>query len=343
MHVGGSTIVKAQTVQQAIDKRDSFAKQIYSLTFSWLVDRINSIIAPDVKSSFGFIGLLDIFGFENYFTNGFEQLLINYANEKLQCHFNKHVFLIEQMDYASENIDWTYISFNDNQSCVDLIDSKINGKTGIFQTLDDSTSSGRLDVNGNFLAQLNQAWSTGGSRHSNYLVPRFNSDQIFGVNHYAGETYYDVKGFTEKNRDAITQDMKVLLAHSTNFMLKKIMEDSLKVENAASIKTDNGTSVQKKTAKKSAGSAATPSKALSPRPGVAKTSVSKLKEDSVSKQFTLSLKQLCDTLDSTTPHYVRCIKPNSNKLPDMLNVKETLQQLKYSGMIETIRIRQEGY
>lgn len=199
MHVNGATIVKLQSLSQALDKRDSFSKSIYSMIFHWLVDRINATISPSEKIQCGFIGILDIYGFENFENlNSYEQLLINYANEKMQSHFNKHIFQIEQAEYESESIDWSYINFNDNQPCVDLIDGKPFGKTGIFQTLDDSTASGRSDINANFLASLNQSWggtgSTSSSRHSNYLTPRFNSDQRFGILHYAGEVYYEIVG-----------------------------------------------------------------------------------------------------------------------------------------------------
>lgn len=199
MHVNGATIVKMQSLAQALDKRDSFAKSIYAMIFNWLVDKINTTICPTEKSPWGFIGILDIYGFENFDNlNSYEQLLINYANEKMQSHFNKHIFQIEQAEYESESIDWSYIKFNDNQACVDLIDGKPFGKTGIFQTLDDSTASGRSDVNANFLASLHQSWggtgSTSSSRHQNYLTPRFNSDQRFGILHYAGEVFYETAG-----------------------------------------------------------------------------------------------------------------------------------------------------
>ena len=237
MYVGGNVIVKVASQHQAYDKRDSLCKTIYAMIFSWLVDTINLTIAapstttntsikttatkttttsnlfpsqssPSSSPVWGFIGILDIYGFENFTVNGFEQLLINYANEKLQNHFNKHIFQIEQNEYVSESIDWTFIQYNDNQTCIDLIDNKINGKTGIFQTLDDinisnsnqGTTKSSLDVNSNFLAQINAIWayssitnsrgdlmspvqvsSAGNSnneKHLNYLTPRFNSGKF---------------------------------------------------------------------------------------------------------------------------------------------------------------------
>ncbi|KAJ1415478.1 P-loop containing nucleoside triphosphate hydrolase protein, partial [Ochromonadaceae sp. CCMP2298] len=339
MYVGGSTIVKVQSLSQAVDKRNSFAKTVYSMLFSWLIEKVNSTIAPTQVELRGYIGLLDIYGFENFDAlNSFEQLCINYANEKLQLHFNSHIFRIEQAEYESESIDWSYIEFRDNQACVELVDGKVNGKSGIFQTLDDSSNSGRADINTNFLTTLNQAWSGSSSSpaHAHYVAPRFNSDQRFGVLHYAGEVFYEISGFAEKNRDCTNQDMRDLMASSRNPLLVVITEEAMRAESCAS-----------------AASAAT-AFSTAPHParknsGTAKSStgkgsfVSKLKEDSISKQFTTSLRLLFANLESTEPHFVRCVKPNVYKRADCMNAEEMLLQLKNAGMMETIRIRQQGY
>ncbi len=300
---------------------------------------------------------MDIYGFENFDNlNSFEQLLINYANEKMQNHFNTHIFHIEQALYEAENIDWTYVEFKDNQACVDLIDSKINGKSGIFQTLDDSCGSGRQDINANFLSTLNQSWSgnTNGARHPHYVAPRFNSDQRFGVLHYAGEVFYEIDGFAEKNRDSTNTDMKELMARSGNELLCTITDDAARAEinNAANATASAAAAMASvvspnrgKIAKKpSFTAAAAPAPANAKvAPGARSSFVSKLKEDSISKQFTTSLKQLFVTLEAAEPHFVRCVKPNIYKRADCMNAQETLLQLKYAGMMETIRIRQQGY
>ena len=173
--------------------------------------------------------MLDIYGFENFQSNGFEQLLINYANEKLQNHFNKHIFQIEQVEYENEGIDWSYVTFYDNQPCVELIDGRPNNKSGIFQTLDDASGTNRMDVNSSFLAQINTSWSEcKGSlttRHPNYLAPRFNSDCIFGIQHYAGEVFYNIAHFAEKNRDSTSNDLRELLLKSSNVLLREAAEN----------------------------------------------------------------------------------------------------------------------
>eukprot|EP01041_Mallomonas_annulata_P001711 gene1711-3313_t len=355
MHVSGVTIVKPQTLEQAIDKRDSFAKSIYTILFSWLVDKINNTISVKERC-WGFIGLLDIYGFEDFEnSNGFEQLLINFANEKLQNYFNKHIFYIEQVEYENEGIDWSYVSFHDNQPCVDLIESKPYGKSGIFQTLDDSFVSGRGDLNANFLAQINVTWS---GNHSNFLSPRFNSDKKFGIFHYAGEVYYEIEGFSEKNRDSTTSDMKDLMTTSTHELLKVLSEENFEINsstanNAQSTSSSTTSSgLTKKQQSKKALIPPSPTNSASPSSSNSKLGggganrsafVSKLKEDSISKQFSNSLKQLSDTLDNTQPHFVRCIKPNNKKLPDKLDAVLTLNQLRCAGMMEAVRIRQQGY
>lgn len=230
--VGGKTIKKAQDVPQAYDKRDALSKMVYSSLFLWLVHRVNQTItsrpgnaakdegngeelfSPGSKlgaSSFDFevgsIGVLDIYGFEQFDVNGFEQLLINYANEKLQRHFNRHLFEVEQEMYASEGVDWTYITFNDNRPCLELIEGG-GGCVGILSTLDDAWggmgTTAEKDVK--FVSHLHQlfggvqetstikkkkkkAGSSGetDNQHPNYIQPKFGNDRQFIVTHYAGE------------------------------------------------------------------------------------------------------------------------------------------------------------
>jgi myosin-7 len=340
MYVNNSVIVKVQNIVQVNDKKQSLSKSIYTMLFSWLVDKINDNIGLIDRKTIGYIGLLDIYGFENFENmNSFEQLLINYANEKLQSHFNKHIFALEQQEYSSEGIDWSYITFYDNSPCVELIDAKPNGKSGVFQTLDDVVSSGRQDANSSFLASLNTSFS-GATRHSNFVAPRFNSDQKFGVLHYAGEVFYEIAGFVEKNREATNVDMRELMTRSSNPLLRSIAEEAIAIEVNNSLQTPatSAKQLQKKPSVQSMSVAAVSGK------GASRTaSISKLKEDSVSKQFANSLKSLFERLEETQPHYIRCIKPNTSKRSGFYNAKDVLQQLKYSGMLETIKIRQQGY
>jgi myosin heavy subunit len=357
LSVGGKTIHKPQDVAQACDKRDALAKLVYSSLFTWLVSKVNATLAsqdavtaepgfspPPVKYNLdptGFIGVLDIYGFENFDHNGFEQLLINYANEKLQRHFNRHLFEVEQNLYSSEGVDWTYISFNDNKPCLELIEGG-GGNVGLLSTLDDCGGMGTAaerDVN--FLAQIHQKF--GGAKgasnsnndatlgkhkkkkkksvssspkeneaHQNFIMPKFRQDREFIVIHYAGEVRYTVTGFVEKNVETLSNELKDLGASSSKTFTVGMFASSA----PPSTPSDN---------------TCTPARRSTIR-GV-----------SVASQFRTSLQMLVMDLECTQPHYVRCIKPNTMKAPNAFESGEVLRQLRYAGMMETIRIRREGY
>jgi myosin heavy subunit len=222
--INGKVIKKPQTVAMAEDKRDALAKMTYSCLFLWLIRRINEtlslgspppaatatdvsrnqlisqyvngILQPGLPGTTAFIGVLDIYGFECFESNGFEQLLINYCNEKLQRHFNRHLFEVEQELYASEGVDWSYITFNDNRPCLELIEGGGRGVVGILNVLDDAWGGmGTTDEkDGKFVVQLHKTFgnvaadgATTGSGHQNFVSPKFGSDRQFIVVHYAGE------------------------------------------------------------------------------------------------------------------------------------------------------------
>lgn len=201
LNVNGKIIKKSSSTTMAEDKRDALAKLTYSCLFLWLVKSINGTLrrhepidGHGVDNKSGFIGVLDIYGFECFEVNGYEQLLINYCNEKLQRHFNRHLFEVEQNLYSSEGVDWTYITFNDNRPCLELIEGG-NGIVGILNTLDDSYagmgSAGEKDVK--FVAQLHNFFgSVAGAkatnaRHDFFVTPKFGNDRQFVIVHYAGE------------------------------------------------------------------------------------------------------------------------------------------------------------
>ncbi|ETE69173.1 Myosin-X, partial [Ophiophagus hannah] len=202
MILRGEEILTPLNIQQAIDSRDSAAMALYSQCFAWVIKKINSRIKG--KDDFKSIGILDIFGFENFEVNRFEQFNINYANEKLQEYFNKHIFSLEQLEYSREGLQWEDIDWTDNGECLDLIEKKLGllaliNEESHFPQATDKTLLAKLHI-----------------QHANnpfYVKPRV-AVHNFGVKHYAGEVQYDVRGILEKNRDTFRDDLLNLLRES---------------------------------------------------------------------------------------------------------------------------------
>ncbi|XP_004403591.1 PREDICTED: unconventional myosin-VIIa-like [Odobenus rosmarus divergens] len=195
----GETVSTPLSREQALDVRDAFVKGIYGRLFVWIVDKINAAIykppSQEVKSSRRSIGLLDIFGFENFAVNSFEQLCINFANEHLQQFFVRHVFKLEQEEYDLESIDWLHIEFTDNQDALDLIANK---PMNIISLIDEESKFPK-GTDTTMLHKLNSQHKL----NSNYIPPKNNHETQFGINHFAGIVYYESqasKGFTCSRR-----------------------------------------------------------------------------------------------------------------------------------------------
>ncbi|CEG45326.1 myosin 29 [Plasmopara halstedii] len=333
LYVGGKVIVQQQNFEQVRDKRDALAKGIYSSLFLWLVSELNRTISR-TQDKWGFIGVLDIYGFEKFEWNTFEQLCINYANEKLQRHFNQHMLEVEQNDYAKEGIDWKHIDFDDNQECLDLIESKVNGKPGIFISLDDNWRLKGEEANKKFVSNLHNSFgrATSGqatSKNKFYVHPKMDADLHFGIKHYAGEVIYDASGFNDKNNEMMNDDMKELIRQSKSDWLREIFDLNMR-----SIEAIPGNKQVQHT--------------ISRRPTEVKKNAlgnksRNIREVSVSAQFRYQLQELMNKISLANPRYVRCIKPNEVKRPSELNDADCARQLKYSGMMEAIQIRQRGF
>ncbi|CAI5713112.1 unnamed protein product [Peronospora destructor] len=337
LYVGGKVIVQQQNLEQVRDKRDALAKGIYSSLFLWLVSELNRTISRN-QDKWGFIGVLDIYGFEKFEWNTFEQLCINYANEKLQRHFNQHMLEVEQNDYTKEGIDWKHIDFEDNQECLDLIESKVNGKPGIFISLDDNWRLKGEEANKKFVSNLHNSFGRTSSGHLSgknkfYVHPKMDADLHFGIKHYAGEVIYDASGFNDKNNETLNDDMKELIRQSKSDWLRGIFN-----LNMQSIEAIFGNKPQQQ-------------HSISRRPGEIKgkgmhqqgNKSRNIREVSVSAQFRHQLQELMNKISLANPRYVRCIKPNEFKRPNELHAADCARQLKYSGMMEAIQIRQRGF
>lgn len=202
MFLRGEEILTPLNIQQAADSRDSLAMALYARCFEWVIKKINSRIKG--KDDFKSIGILDIFGFENFEVNHFEQFNINYANEKLQEYFNKHIFSLEQLEYSREGLVWEDIDWIDNGECLDLIEKKL----GLLALINEESHFPQA-TDSTLLEKLH-------NQHANnhfYVKPRVAVNN-FGVKHYAGEVQYDVRGILEKNRDTFRDDLLNLLRES---------------------------------------------------------------------------------------------------------------------------------
>ncbi|KAF0720636.1 Aste57867_150 [Aphanomyces stellatus] len=328
LFVGGKVIVQTQNAGQARDKRDALAKTIYSSLFMWLVTELNRTISrPSQK--WGFIGVLDIYGFEKFDWNTFEQLCINFANEKLQRHFNQHMLEVEQEEYTREGIDWAHIRFQDNQGTLELLEGKPNGKPGVFIALDDVWRMKGDEANRKFVSYLHSTF--GSSHHESYIQPKVDAAISFGIRHYAGDVIYDADGFNDKNNEDLNDDMKELIKQSTNSWLPSMVDSNLQAVEA----------ISRRASSKPVGPGAASRRPSENAGGDKKTRT--LREISVGAQFRYQLQELMAKISRATPRYIRCIKPNEEKLPKTLDGEQCVRQLKYSGMMEAIQIRQKGF
>ncbi|ROT40891.1 hypothetical protein SODALDRAFT_106970 [Sodiomyces alkalinus F11] len=312
----GEKITSNLTQAQAIVVRDSVAKYIYSSLFDWLVEIVNRGLAAEevLNRVQSFIGVLDIYGFEHFAKNSFEQFCINYANEKLQQEFNQHVFKLEQEEYLREEIDWTFIDFSDNQPCIDLIESKM----GILGLLDEES---RLPMGSDeqFVTKLHHHYA--GDKNRFYKKPRFGKSS-FTVCHYAIDVTYESEGFIEKNRDTVPDEHMAVMRATTNPFLRQVLDAALAVR------------------EKDVASAS--SNAVKPAAG-RKIGVAVNRKPTLGGIFRSSLIELMHTINNTDVHYIRCIKPNEAKEPWKFEGPMVLSQLRACGVLETVRISCAGY
>ncbi|KAL4617287.1 unconventional myosin-Vb isoform X3 [Arapaima gigas] len=311
------TYVKKMPRAQATNARDALAKHIYAHLFDWIVQQINKALYTSVKQH-SFIGVLDIYGFETFDFNSFEQFCINYANEKLQQQFNSHVFKLEQEEYMKEQIPWTLIDFYDNQPCIDLIEAKL----GILDLLDEECKVPK-GTDQNWAQKLYD-------RHlssSHFQKPRM-SNVSFIVIHFADKVEYQCDGFLEKNRDTVYEEQINILKASKFQLVADLFQDA-KDGSTSSVSSSTTTSKGSK---------------INVRPvKPAPKPPNREHRKTVGHQFRNSLHLLMETLNATTPHYVRCIKPNDNKEPFSFDSRRAVQQLRACGVLETIRISAAGY
>jgi myosin heavy subunit len=284
----GNKVKRVNNVVMALDARSAVNKAVYDHAFTWLVAQCNRTLDRDDEQSGNFIGLLDIFGFEDFKHNSFEQLCINLTNETLQHHYNSFIFCRDVEECRAEGVDMTDVQFPDNTPCLKMV----SGPGGIMPLLDEECQLGS-GTDAAFFSKVTSAFAS----HNFFVVDRL-SRTNFVIKHYAGDVSYDTTGFREKNLDTLKDAWKVLLRESSHPLIKELLP--------------------------------APVETKGPKP-------------TVSSFFRKQLQELMDLINSTSPHWIRCVKPHPAKKPLMFDGISVMNQLSSSGVLGTVKIRKAGF
>uniref|UniRef100_A0A8C2AIW9 Myosin, heavy chain 10, non-muscle n=1 Tax=Cyprinus carpio TaxID=7962 RepID=A0A8C2AIW9_CYPCA len=309
--VGRDYVQKAQTKEQADFAVEALAKATYERLFRWLVHRINKALDRTKRQGASFIGILDIAGFEIFQLNSFEQLCINYTNEKLQQLFNHTMFILEQEEYQREGIEWSFIDFGlDLQPCIDLIERPCGSKECLsecwFPKATDKT----------FVDKLVQEQGT----HAKFQKPRQLKDKAdFSIIHYAGRVDYKADEWLMKNMDPLNDNVATLLHQSTDKFVAELWKDVDRIVGLDQVAGMNETAF---------------GATYKTKKGMFRT---------VGQLYKESLTKLMATLRNTNPNFVRCIIPNHEKRAGKLEPHLVLDQLRCNGVLEGIRICRQGF
>ncbi|XP_006150230.1 myosin-16 [Tupaia chinensis] len=300
--VGNEFVQKGQNMEQCNNSIGALGKAVYDKMFKWLVVRINKTLDTKMQRQF-FIGVLDIAGFEIFEFNSFEQLCINFTNEKLQQFFNHHMFVLEQEEYKREGIEWVFIDFGlDLQACIDLLEKPM----GIFSILEEQCVFPKA-TDATFKAAL---YDNHLGKSSNFLKPKGGKgkgpEAHFELVHYAGTVGYNITGWLEKNKDPLNETVVGLFQKSTLGILALLFKEE--EAPAGSKKQKRGSSFM-----------------------------------TVSNFYREQLNKLMTTLHSTAPHFVRCIVPNEFKQSGVVDAHLIMHQLACNGVLEGIRICRKGF
>ncbi|XP_013911518.1 PREDICTED: unconventional myosin-Ib [Thamnophis sirtalis] len=291
-------------VAQAYYARDALAKNLYSRLFCWLVTRINESIKAQSKVRKKVMGVLDIYGFEIFEDNSFEQFIINYCNEKLQQIFIELTLKEEQEEYIREGIEWTHIEYFNNAIICDLIE---NHQNGILAMLDEECLRPGAVTDETFLDKLNQVCATHQhfesrmSKCSRFLNDTSLPHCCFRIQHYAGKVMYQVEGFVDKNNDLLYRDLSQAMWKANHSLIKALFPEG------------------------------NPVKINLKRPPTA------------GSQFKVSVATLMRNLQTKNPNYIRCIKPNDQKAAHIFSDALVCHQVRYLGLMENVRVRRAGY
>lgn len=305
--VGRETVTKAQNKEQCEFAVEAIAKALYERLFKWIVMRINRSLDRTKRQGASFIGILDIAGFEIFAMNSFEQLCINYTNEKLQQLFNHTMFILEQEEYQREGIEWKFIDFGlDLQPTIDLIEKPM----GILALLDEECFFPKA-TDKSFIDKLNTSHSV----HPKYCKSEFRDKADFAIVHYAGKVDYSGHQWLMKNMDPLNENIVSLLQTSQDPFMVQIWKDAEIVGMAQQAMGDSHFGART-------------------RKGMFRT---------VSQLYKEQLTKLMMTLRNTNPNFVRCIIPNHEKRAGKIDAGLVLDQLRCNGVLEGIRICRQGF
>nr|XP_061795724.1 myosin-7-like isoform X2 [Nerophis lumbriciformis] len=305
--VGNEWVTKGQNVAQVYYAIGALAKSVYEKMFLWMVVRINQSLDTKQARQY-FIGVLDIAGFEIFDFNTFEQLCINFTNEKLQQFFNHHMFVLEQEEYKKEGIEWTFIDFGmDLQACIDLIEKPM----GIMSILEEECMFPKAS-DATFKAKL---YDNHLGKSNNFQKPRIvkgKAEAHFSLVHYAGTVDYNINNWLVKNKDPLNETVVGLFQKSNLKLLSLLFAGYAGADSESGGKGKGG---KKK--------------------GSSFQTVSALHRENLNKLMT--------NLRSTHPHFVRCIIPNETKTPGAMENPLVMHQLRCNGVLEGIRICRKGF
>uniref|UniRef100_A0A672P0X0 Myosin-10-like n=1 Tax=Sinocyclocheilus grahami TaxID=75366 RepID=A0A672P0X0_SINGR len=317
--VGREYVQKAQTKQQADFAVEALAKATYERLFRWLVHRINRALDRRQRQGASFIGILDIAGFEIFQLNSFEQLCINYTNEKLQQLFNHTMFVLEQEEYQREGIEWSFIDFGlDLQPCIDLIERPAH-PPGILALLDEECWFPRA-TDRSFVDKLSAEQGS----HSKFMRPRqLKEEADFSVLHYAGKVDYKADEWLIKNMDPLNDNVASLLHQSSDPFISELWREVERIVGLDQVSSGE-----------SSGPVNFGAAGLKTKKGMFRT---------VGQLYKESLTKLMATLRNTNPNFLRCIIPNHEKRAGKLSPHLVLDQLRCNGVLEGIRICRQGF
>lgn len=341
IEVRGQVTYRPFNPATAADTRDAVAKAVYGRLFHWLVRRVNLCIRNDDKAR-SFIGVLDIFGFEVFPVNSFEQLCINFANETLQAMVNAYAYRLEVLEYGREGIVWNSGNARgDNEDVLSLIAARPPRTPGLLALLDEAclTPQGSDTT---FVRRAYEAFKGHARFEAGHLLK---ASEQFIIRHYACDVVYTSAGFVDKNRDSLHGEAIEVMASSSHPIIKELFATSfmLLADEADASATGHGSSGATAASYMPQASPASASSSASTNDPASAAAASARLKMTVGAQFTAQLRRLLDVIQTTKAHYIRCLKPNEEGRPGVTDRVSLVAQLRSGGVLEAVRVTRLGY